>query len=428
MERECVQYFKENPGFKRLLQGLKDKYQSLGSLGGTVQLDNLTDVEKDALSGLFRKDFYRYKSVTIRVEKVVKALEGTRFEGVNMEDVLRGYFGDELLSKRETRNRYETQRRVFFQHILQDFEGSHAHHWLEHMLESKSNPYKMLHQKYDEDKEALRKLLMLVMEGINMLSFQTEKPMRLALFSSVISKNPHTFDLDTECGNLLLHGIVYCLGLSFPQSAEAKTEVLYKAGIIKDEVSNFTTFSGLIAYKAGEIHKGWQGFYESQEPLQVSLWNLSQIGAIKSSWKKVFVFENPTVFSEVLQSLGHIKPPLVCTYGQIKLASLILLDKLADHVELIYYAGDFDPEGLRIADRLKDRYGEKLVTWRYDIKDYEMIKSYKKIESSRMKKLDGIKASQLQKMAEHIKRTGYTAYQELLIEQYIEDIQEWLKE
>jgi uncharacterized protein (TIGR02679 family) len=422
LERQCIEYFKRNKGYKRLFEGIREKYRSLGSLSGTVVLNNLSQFEQEALSGLLRKDYYSKKSASIKVEKVIKVLEDTRFSEVNFENVLKGYFGEELVSKKEERNLYELEREEYFNDFLVKFKGTRGEEWLRSFLQSKGNAYKMLSQKYDKEKDNLSLTLLFVMKALNALSFNEKNLTRLALFSSNISKNPHTFDQDRDCGKLLLYGISYFLNIDYPSTAEERTEALYKAGVINDEVSNYTTISGLLAYKENKVHEGWMGFYETSEPLQVSLWNLSEIDYIVSPSKKVFVFENPTVFSEVLYSTRNKKPPLICTYGQIKIASLILLDKLLDRVDAIYYSGDFDPEGLLIADRLKKRYKDKLILWRYDADDYFSIKSDKSIEASRIKKLDKLKCQELKELGEYIRREGNPAYQELLVEKYIEDI------
>lgn len=46
---------------------------------------------------------------------------------------------------------------------------------------------------------------------------------------------------------------------------------------------------------------------------------------------------------------------IVCTYGQINLAWLVLLDLINQSIQTIYYSGDCDPEGILIADKLKNR-------------------------------------------------------------------------
>lgn len=422
MEKECIDYFKSNIGFRRLFVGLREKYRSLGNLGGIIKLNNLNELEKDALSGLLRKDYYNRKSASIRVEHIFKALEDTRFQGVDLEEVVKGYFKGELISKREEKSLYDFQREDFYRNIILKFNNSLSSKWLAHTIENKSNAYRILNQSYERDREVLKEILFNVMEGINSLSFNTKEPIRLALFSSIVSKNPHKFDDGTLASSLLLYGIGYALGVDYPINAEERAETLYKAGIIKDEISNYTTLSGFTAHKDGEIHEGWQGFYEKNEPVIISLWNLSQVDKIITQYKSIFVFENPTVFSEVLRILGHKKPALICTNGQLRLASLILMDRLAENIDYIYYSGDFDPEGLQIADKLKTRYGEKLLFWRFGIEEYESIKSSKKIESRRLIKLDKIKSPELQCIASHMRIEGYSAYQELLIDKYVYDI------
>jgi len=91
-------------------------------------------------------------------------------------------------------------------------------------------------------------------------------------------------------------------------------------------------------------------------------------------------------------------------------------------VDSIYYSGDFDPEGLLIADRLKERYRDKLELWRFGVENYEQIKSDKTIEATRMKKLDNINTPEIKSLANRLKADGYAAYQELLTERYVEDI------
>ena len=88
----------------------------------------------------------------------------------------------------------------------------------------------------------------------------------------------------------------------------------------------------------------------------------------------------------------------------------------------IYYSGDFDPEGLVIADKLKNRYGENLTLWRYGIGDYNKSMSKEKINNSRIKKLKNLKNKELIGIGETIKHRGYAGYQEMIIDELVKDI------
>lgn len=420
--RECIEYFKNNKGFKRAFEKIRDKYKSLGTLGGTIVLNNLTELEKDALSGFFRKDYYK-KSTSIKVEKFIKALDNTKFSALDFEVILEKYFGEKLLSKKEERIIYEEERNIYFQEIIDTIEGEKGCNWFFSILESKENAYRIINQKYDENKELLKINLISVFKALDIISFEKSKTMRLALLASTITRDPHWFDYDRDAGKLLVLALEYFLKVPCRENAEELAETLYSAGIIKDEVSNYTLCSGVLAYDYhGKIHEGWRGFYNKGEPLQVSLWNISKIHRIISPKGKVFVFENPTVFSEILYRTSNLKPALVCTFGNFKLASLILLDKLVESGAVIYYSGDFDPEGIVMADKLKQRYKNKLILWRYSVEDYLSIISKVQLTSLRLNKLKKLNSSELINIYGVIKKYNCAAYQEMLIDQYERDI------
>ena len=84
----------------------------------------------------------------------------------------------------------------------------------------------------------------------------------------------------------------------------------------------------------------------------------------------VYVMENPTAFSAILDASGNSRlPPLVCTSGQPSVAALLLLDELAAG-GILYYSGDFDPEGLQIGVRLYERYSSAFRPWFFDRQAY----------------------------------------------------------
>lgn len=123
---ECVQYFKENKGFKRIFDAFKSKYQSLGAVGGTVVVKKLTDDEKSALSGLLRKDFSKNESVAIKMLDFQKALEHTRFKETKLDDILKLYFNDELISNSHKQTAYLCRRENFFYSFIERFENSRS--------------------------------------------------------------------------------------------------------------------------------------------------------------------------------------------------------------------------------------------------------------------------------------------------------------
>lgn len=113
------------------------------------------------------------------------------------------------------------------------------------------------------------------------------------------------------------------------------------------------------------------------------------------------------------------KIPIVCTYGQINLAGLVLLDLINQSIQTIYYSGDCDPEGILIADKLKSRYNDKLKFIGFDKQTY--IKNISKVQISeeRLKKLNKVKNEELKELAKLIEENKKASYEELNINNII---------
>lgn len=108
----------------------------------------------------------------------------------------------------------------------------------------------------------------------------------------------------------------------------------------------------------------------------------------------------------------------MCMNGQPRLSSLLLLDLLAGSGVRIYYAGDFDPEGLLIAQKLKRYYQGEFYFWHMASQDYDKAMSEKPISERRMKMLERITDSGLLPVVERMREEKRAGYQEKLINLY----------
>ncbi|HEY5557487.1 MAG TPA: TIGR02679 domain-containing protein [Acetobacterium sp.] len=359
------------------------------------------------------------------MEKFINAYDETKFRGIDFMEVLPLYFEEELNWKKDLKTLYQKEKTQYFKQLISQFQDTPGALWLGETINQKNNAYPVLTVKYDEDKERLQRLLFQVCQGLNQCIIDPEN-VRLALFASQITKDPHAFDMNKEGGRLLLYALSYQYKIKYPKNAEEQMELLYTAGLIYDEVSNYTICRGIKAYVANQLHSGWNGFANVGEPLHISLWNISRIDRVSCVKNRVYVFENPTVFSEIAGLLEDRPCSMICSAGNIMVATLLLLDKIVQEGSLIYYGGDFDPEGLIIADKLKKRYGEKLILWHFNPEEYNDIQSKIEISDTRLKKLDGIASQELLEMAEIIRQSGCGAYQELLVDDYMKDIELFL--
>ncbi|KGM96599.1 hypothetical protein Z968_06060 [Clostridium novyi A str. 4552] len=425
-EIEALKFFRDKKEYHRILIEIFKKYKSLGKLSGTFKLKNLTKEEQMILAPLNHKYFVA-REANVSIKKFIEYFCSGKFEQIDFTKVLSMYFKDDLITYKEEKMQNRTKKEDFFHELIYNNRGTNAENWIREMISKKNYGYNIINTNYGvyekNDKICdLKVILDNVFRGFNLLKFQTNYIESLPIFSSKVTRNPHYFDINTMPSKILIHGICYELKREYPKNAEEIAEILYNAGILRDEVSNFVVTFGLKAYKEDMELDFIKSFTEFQQPLILTLGNLNKIDKFTCNKDKLFIFENPSLFSEVIKKTIDLKPSIICTSGQLKLASLVLLDKIIKNVEEIYYSGDFDPEGIFIANKLRMRYKNKLKFWRFRVEDYIKSVSHKEIPYSRMTILDNIKDRDIKELIEKIKEKGLAGYQELLIKDYVKDI------
>jgi uncharacterized protein (TIGR02679 family) len=98
-----------------------------------------------------------------------------------------------------------------------------------------------------------------------------------------------------------------------------------------------------------------------------------------------------------------------------------LLDGLIQSGAVLYYSGDFDPEGLQIAEKLRFRYPGRVQLWRMVQAEYFQAGPATPLDPARLTKLHFIKDPGLVPLAAIIADTGMAAYQEGILERLAAD-------
>ena len=83
---------------------------------------------------------------------------------------------------------------------------------------------------------------------------------------------------------------------------------------------------------------------------------------------------------------------------------------------------DTDPDGLGIADRLWERFGDAIHMWRMSPADYRKSVSRESMGRTGMTKLEHIEHLQLKETAECIKEKGLVGYQENILTDLLADM------
>ena len=429
--KQLAQYFKAKPEYARLLKGIKNKYISLGEIKGNVIINNPDKSEKQLLSGLMKKDYSSNKTISINLQTLQQRIDNSKFCGASLKGMIYEYFKEEIITKKECKGQYEIELEEFFKDIINENIDTLIYSYLKEIISTKNDIFHKWKKYYNKDKRELKIALINACKGINNLPKQK---MSIPAFASNLTGNPHLLDKNTLCGKVFIMLMCYIKKIKLPQNSEELAEIYYNNNLLIDDVSNMVLCKNITGFIEDEEiikdnqktikyiqHSGLCGFANNNEPIYLNLYNLSNIAFLSENgkYKKVVVMENPTVFMEVFQRCKRKDFPLICTYGQVKLSALILLDMLVDKKYKIYYSGDIDPEGIGIADRLKNRYKQNLYFLGFDLKTYKHNLSNVELSEERLKKLNKIKSDDLQQICRELRVIKKASYEEKNINEII---------
>lgn len=417
MNEEFCQYLSDNE-FSEFMQLWKKQYEKYGTCKGSIDLV-LDDSNRECISGLMGKDYYGVDCVHITFRQLQKAILNTKYENCDFNEVLKMYFNQDVFTNEYRQEQEQLRVQNIFKHFFKQ-EGKNQQ-WIYNTYTNRDSVYIRIVQASKENEQKCINTVCVVMKALNYLPMWENKKENISIFASYHTKNPHAFDKNTFAYYLMMHGIVYFLKVDFPKTNLEQNEILYRAGLYQDGISNYCSVARLQAFNENnQPHLGWAGFYDSYEALNVNMDNLLHIHFI-TCCDRAYIVENPSVFQALLKKIKKEKIKkigLVCTNGQLNYSAYLLLDILVNSNIEIYYSGDMDPEGLLIADKIKQRY-PSIKLWCYDVSQYEISKSKEQATDQRMHMLDALKDETLIRIGKCISENkNRVGYQENMIEEY----------
>ena len=418
--KESLDLINSNKIYKKIFLEVYSKYKKYGKITGSFTLKATTTEERQRLFNFDSKALTEGKA-KIKCS-TVRDLFNRKLKEYSFEELLVKVVGKELKTNKEVKDEEKEQEEKFYDDILKDSDDGVGKQWFIEILDKKKYGYNIIVRKYKSEirnlKELKRKII-LIINSLNKLPYLNNEYENIAVFSAVNTKDSHFFDSDKFTGRLFIKAIAFILNKDDPKDINEINELYYEVGILKDEISNHTTIYGLNAFNmdSSEV-KAVNSFNLWKEPLQISISNLLKIDYLEAINNTVFIFENPAVFHKILKVNGD-NISLICTSGQLNLSSYILLNKIRN-LKNIYYAGDFDPEGLMIAYKIKKRYKDKVKFLNYTRESYINTMSNNIIEEKSMSQLNKINCSELDEVINELRINKRAAYQELLIDEYLD--------
>ena len=297
VKKNCLEYFRQSPIWGKVLKGFRDKYRSYGKFSGKVILNDVGTKDIERLEGFFGNNFHGCKSIVISAEKFRKALKASKYEIVSPEELLEGFFGEEIVGKQEQIAVREREKGEIIENFIEYYSSTPAG-------KQPDEIFRLVKCGANEELSNWKRTLWLAAEIYNNLPCRNGKRMYLAVFAAMLIGNPHAFDRGTKEGELLYRVILKDLELREIEVGTSGMFPAYKrqrsylaAGIMLDDISNYAMLYNVRAIKNdGMPHKGMEGFSAESDIVQVPLNVVAEWKEILCPNGKIHIVENPSVF------------------------------------------------------------------------------------------------------------------------------------
>lgn len=425
---KLAEYFRKNKKYNRIMKAVFSSYKKYGQIKGNIILNDASMEECDAMNALISpKTSFLPPVLKFRMSDFEKGIKQTIYRDADFIEVLKIYFKDDMLSNKDKKTLLLKEKENFFLKITGSYENTPCSEWLQGVFKDYKYGYRTFISEYNNSPQKAESIIRNVCKAVNQRNEKNAQPVLLAVMSADITGDPHSFDKDTSTGKLFIHALAFLAGISEYKTSEEIRNIYSLYLVEPDSISGSTASLGIrLYYEDYSEHKAYKAFADMKEIALISSANLLNVKYASSDKKTVFVVENPMVFSALKNIICENNLSLLCTFGQIKASGLKLMDMLIESNCNIYYAGDLDPEGIQIADKLYSRYhSEKFHIWRMSKNDYDTIeKSSDILPEYRLKKIYKTNSPALKNVSECVLENKKAAYQELLISYMKEDLRQ----
>ena len=395
-------FFKNQNGFERLIEELYRKYKSYGKFVGKIKISNLSIEEANAFSKLLGYHLNNHDNVILSVTKLIKIMKETKYgDNFDLSILVSEYLNINLITNKENKLNNLQAEQQFYQNIIKNH-FSKGNDWFKNVINNHIMPYNLIHKRYLKDKISLKKEIELT---INLINNLPDKSTSLSIFSALYTKHPHYLDLDKNNNILFLYALAYLNKMKYPEKRIDKIKLLNSFNLMIDNISNF-----VITYNLFTNKDYLNEFAQNNETLILNIQNILKVDKCYSKKKRVFIFENPSILNEAI--IKNVEECIIVTSGFLNLSVYLLLDKLIESGNKLYYNGDFDPEGLLIANNLKEKYQDNLELFCYEEIDYNNCVSKQIINNGRLNKLNNVVENDLNLIKKLLQKNKLAGYQE----------------
>ncbi|MBD2862506.1 TIGR02679 domain-containing protein [Paenibacillus oceani] len=438
--RKTMAFFNRR-AYRRMLEAVWRKYESLGRIGGKAMVPEVSDEECEALNAFFGWDLRLGDRAEIPLSLFERELRESAFATgiVELHTLLEG---KPLLSKQEKRHIHDTEWTRFVRGVRDltgDTKSSVGCEWLSQLEEGFGAGVRMVRDLYKTDADLASASLHIVVRALNLLfagdrAHKVEKAaVRLPVLAARCSGDAHALDANRPAGRLLISV------LRAQQSGAEETEETAEERMEEEDGSDtlrlrelYRSFGILDDDISSIVH-----WYVPKPGLPASpaVWTLRQVEAAGhlSRCSHIYVVENPAVFSTILDSIREPvpaagdPPALICTSGPASAAAIrwiqLILQASGEECKIVY-SGDFDLKGLAMGETMARLFPGRFVPWRFDSATYQAAANAipgPRFDDSELMKLESTEIGWDSQLCGHMRRMGSKVHQEAFVDELVRD-------
>lgn len=213
----------------------------------------------------------------------------------------------------------------------------------------------------------------LIQQALKIAAALPSPGVSLAELAATATGDSHALDPGAPLATLVLKAVCALTGSgSRPRDAESRRTLWESVGVFTDALSASVLVMNLPAAPSSLCGATLLAHALEGEPCRLTLRELirhpPRFGDDYRD-RAVFVCENPMVLAAACDRLGASSAPLVCIEGRPRTPASRLLRALSEAGARLRYHGDFDWEGIRIANFVLRSFGA--TPWRMETRDYE---------------------------------------------------------
>lgn len=244
--------------------------------------------------------------------------------------------------------------------------------WLIYIRDNEEDT-KWIHDLIDASPKQFEQWVLYLSEGIRLLP---TRPVRLSVFSQIITLDANAFDPASSLGKLWLHVLAETKRVHskehivMPTDQKAVSDLLEDYHLYREDISDSVTAVNLFAETASGYHPVWEAAVHSHSVLTVPLREVVKLRAVYPAHEQpiVWIIDNAEVFSRIADRVPTL--PMICTKEKWTRTAWEMFDRLIANGAELRFVGDLTPQGIVRAEELLLRYPDRTRTWQMDVETY----------------------------------------------------------